>query len=155
MNIETRSGLSGVHPIVLFVGALIAALVVSRILGQPGLPLSGAFERGIGVIGLLLGGAIVSAAAARFRDEGVDPWRGEPRLVSDGVYARSRNPMLLGLAIAYLGAAIFLDSMVSVLALIPLMLVVEREVVETEERLLEARFGERYRLYRDNVRRWF
>lgn len=143
-----------IHPIVLFVGALIAALLLSRILGRPGLPLSGAFERGVGTLGILLGGGVLFSAAARFRDHGVDPWRGAPPLVTDGAYARSRNPMLLGLAIAYLGAAIFLDSMVAALALIPLMLVIEREVVEPEERELAGRFGERYRLYSDTVRRW-
>jgi protein-S-isoprenylcysteine O-methyltransferase Ste14 len=144
-----------ISPPVAFVGTFVVGMILSGILGHPDLPLSGSFERTIGVAGLLLGAGALFSAVRLFRDAGVDPWRGAPGLITDGVYARSRNPMLLGMAVIYCGAAIFADSMITLLLLFPLFFILQNEVIEPEERDLQARFGERYGLYKESVRRWF
>lgn len=155
MAIDTRGDARRrTHPIAVFVGTLIGALVLHRILGEPDLPITRHVEGALGTLGILLGGAILFSAVAMFREAGADPWRGTPPLLTEGIYARTRNPMLLGLAIAYAGIAVMLDSAVVLLVLVPLMIVLHREVVEDEERELEHRFGERYALYRSSVRRW-
>ncbi|WP_213980502.1 isoprenylcysteine carboxylmethyltransferase family protein [Sphingomonas sp. dw_22] len=154
MDVNRDTARREIRPPLAFVGTFVVGLILSDMLGHPDLPLSGSLERTLGLLGLLLGGGLLFSAVRLFRDAGVDPWRGAPGLITDGVYGRSRNPMILGMTIAYLGAAIFADSMVTLLLLIPLVFVLQNEVIVPEEADMQARFGERYRLYRDNVRRW-
>jgi len=83
------------------------------------------------------------------------PWKASSAFVTEGVYRWTRNPMYLGMALAYAGAALLLDSLVALLLLIPLVFVIQKEVIAREEAYLEDRFGERYRRYKADVRRWF
>ena len=62
--------------------------------------------------------------------------------------------MYFGMALAYAGVAIWMDSLVALLLLIPLILVIQREVIEREESYLARKFGERYLSYKSAVRRW-
>jgi protein-S-isoprenylcysteine O-methyltransferase Ste14 len=137
-----------------FIGTFIGGMILSGVLGHPDLPLSGSMERTLGVLGLLLGAGVLFSAVRLFRDAGVDPWRGAPGLITEGVYGRSRNPMILGMGLIYLGAAIFGDSMITLLLLAPLIFVLQNEVIEPEEADMQVRFGERYRAYKEDVRRW-
>jgi protein-S-isoprenylcysteine O-methyltransferase Ste14 len=70
------------------------------------------------------------------------------------VTAWTGNPMYLGMALIYAGLAIGADGPIA-FALLPLVLIViQTQVIAREERYLEAKFGEDYRRYKANVRRW-
>lgn len=75
-------------------------------------------------------------------------------MVTWGPYRFTRNPMYIGLALAYLGEAGMLRQVWPV-ALLPLVIAyLDRVVIPVEEaRLLEA-FGRRYGEYQSKVRRW-
>lgn len=76
------------------------------------------------------------------------------RLVRDGPYRFTRNPMYLGLAIAYLGGTVIVNS-VWPLLLLPIVLgLLYILVITREERYLAAEFGAEYDEYRGRVRRW-
>ena len=75
-------------------------------------------------------------------------------IVTDGAFRYSRNPMYLSLTLLYLGIASLINSLWVLLLVVPLLVVVQRGVVEREERYLERTFGEEYRDYRTRVRRW-
>jgi len=143
-----------ISPPVAFIGTFIGGMILSGVLGHPDLPISGSLERTLGVLGLLLGAGVLFSAVRLFRDAGVDPWHGAPGLITEGVYGRSRNPMILGMGLIYLGAAIFADSLITLALLAPLVFVLQNEVIEPEEADMQARFGERYRVYKEDVRRW-
>ena len=72
-----------------------------------------------------------------------------------GPYVTTRNPIYIGLTLSYLGLASLLDSPLT-LVLLPFVLVaVHVGVVLREEAYLEAKFGDSYRMYRDNTKRYF
>jgi protein-S-isoprenylcysteine O-methyltransferase Ste14 len=75
-------------------------------------------------------------------------------LGTDGLYRFSRNPIYLGFAITYAGLAIAMDSVLVLLLLVPCLIVVDRFVIQREERYLSAKFGADYDAYRARVRRW-
>lgn len=155
MDVNSDAARREISPPVAFVGTFVGGMILSGVLGHPDLPLSGSVERTLGLLGLLLGAGVLFSAVRLFRDAGADPWRGAPALITEGVYGRSRNPMMLGMAVIYLGAAVFADSQVTLLLLLPLIFVLQHEVIEPEEAEMQARFGERYRAYKEGVRRWF
>jgi len=156
MDIDQDSAGVKFMPPAAFAGTLVAGLALGRFLGSPDLPLSHATERGIGWLAAILGVGIVFSAIGLFRSAGTDPqpWKRTTALVTEGVYRWSRNPMYFGMALAYAGVAIWLDSLVTLLLLIPLVFVIQREVIEREEAYLTAKFGERYLAYKGSVRRW-
>lgn len=108
--------------------------------------------------GLLLvaGLALVASCAVRFRRAGtnVPTYRPTMALVVEGAYRFSRNPIYVGLCLAYAGLAVLIDSAWALGALAPLFVVLDVGVVAREEAYLEAKFGDTYRAYRARVRRW-
>jgi len=75
-------------------------------------------------------------------------------LVTGGPYRSTRNPMYVGLTLAYLGEAGMLTQIWPLLFL-PLVLVyLNAVVIPLEERKLAEVFGPSYDDYRHRVRRW-
>jgi protein-S-isoprenylcysteine O-methyltransferase Ste14 len=84
----------------------------------------------------------------------VIPHRPASRMVTDGPYARSRNPMYLSMTAFYLGLAI-LTGMLWPLLLLPVVLALLIVfVIQREERYLADAFGAEYAAYCARVRRW-
>jgi protein-S-isoprenylcysteine O-methyltransferase Ste14 len=107
--------------------------------------------------GLTLLGAVIAGAAMwtlKVAGTAIDPLVPTRTLVSRGVYGFSRNPIYLGLSVAYGGIAL-LGRCLWALGLLPLVLLaIERYAIRVEERYLEAKFGRAYLDYRARVRRW-
>lgn len=113
-------------------------------------------RRGV-ALALIIGGLLLDGMAAglfRRRGTAVEPWKPSTALVTGGVYRFSRNPIYLGFAITYLGFAVAMDSWIVLLLLLPCLVVVDRFVIQREERYLAAKFGADYEAYRTRVRRW-
>lgn len=76
------------------------------------------------------------------------------QVVSHGPYRFTRNPMYLGMALAYVGVAMILNWAWPLL-LLPLVLwSLTALVIRREERYLGQAFGDEYLAYRRRVRRW-
>ncbi len=75
-------------------------------------------------------------------------------LVTRGPYRVSRNPMYVGLAVAYLGEAGILRQVWPILVLAPVMAYVNSMVIPVEEARLRVAFGATYEQYSEAVRRW-
>jgi len=76
------------------------------------------------------------------------------RVVQDGPFRYSRNPGYLALTMIYAGIAVLRSALWAVVLLPLVLYVIEREMIEREERWLERSFGEEYRAYKARVRRW-
>ena len=75
-------------------------------------------------------------------------------LMTDGPYRFSRNPMLVGVYIHDIGVLLWLQSWwpIAVFAVEVFLLTLQ---VRSEEKRLEADFGEEYRTYKQSVKRYF
>jgi protein-S-isoprenylcysteine O-methyltransferase Ste14 len=82
------------------------------------------------------------------------PGQASTALVTWGPYRLSRNPMYLGLAVAYLGEAGILRQAWPVLVLPLVVLYLSLVVIPVEEARLREVFGGAYEAYCAKVRRW-
>ena len=77
------------------------------------------------------------------------------RLVTWGPYRFTRNPMYVGLVLAYLGEAGLLKQIWPVVLLPFTVAYIDWTVIPVEEAKLEEAFPDEYKQYRLQVRRWF
>jgi protein-S-isoprenylcysteine O-methyltransferase Ste14 len=77
------------------------------------------------------------------------------RLVTWGPYRFTRNPMYVGLVLAYLGEAGLLKQIWPVVVLPLTVAYLNWTVIPVEEVKLEEAFHDEYEQYRLRVRRWF
>lgn len=75
-------------------------------------------------------------------------------LQTTGIYSITRNPMYVGLALAYLGITCFIGNWWNVILCPLLLIVIQEYVIKREEKYLEIEFGQEYNEYKQNVRRW-
>lgn len=76
------------------------------------------------------------------------------RLVITGMYRLTRNPMYLGLLLVLVGWAIVLGSVSSFIVLPLFVVILTVQQIIPEEKVLEQKFGQQYRDYKQSVRRW-
>ena len=104
------------------------------------------------VLGIVLN-LVADASFKRYRTT-VKPFEESTTLVTDGVFRISRHPMYLGLVLILLGIAIVMRSLTPLTVVIAFSIAMDRVFVRTEEKMLEDKFGEPWRRYKSNVRRW-
>ena len=76
------------------------------------------------------------------------------KLVTEGPYRFSRNPIYIALTLAYAGISLIVNTIWPVIFLHVALAVMHYGVIRREERYLEGLFGDQYRQYRTRVRRW-
>lgn len=143
-----------IPPPLLYVLPLVLARLLQTVIPLPFLPaniISGAAVLCF-IVGIVL--CIWSIGLFRRSNTSLVPVKPTATLVLHGPYKLTRNPMYLGLLCLYLAAAFWLNS-VWALVLVPVVIgIVQRVVIVKEERYLEQQFGETYRQYKAQVRRW-
>jgi protein-S-isoprenylcysteine O-methyltransferase Ste14 len=75
-------------------------------------------------------------------------------LVQDGPFRYTRNPGYVALTMIYAGIATLRNALWAILLLPLVLYVIERKVIECEERYLERTFGDEYLAYKARVRCW-
>lgn len=71
-----------------------------------------------------------------------------------GIYAITRNPMYVGLAILYLAITCFIGNWWNIILFPLLLLIVQEYIIRREENYLKHEFGQEYESYKKRVRRW-
>jgi len=111
----------------------------------------------------IVGGAIIAAAillmAYAFRHFGQAntpvPTRHTPStLVTSGVYTITRNPIYLAMMLLIMGLGVTLDNVWLLLLAAVFQQIIRWGVIAREEKYLEAKFGEEYRTFKEQTRRW-
>lgn len=100
---------------------------------------------------LLLCWGVVTMLRARTH---IDPSKPATALVTSGPFRFTRNPLYLSLNLLYVAVALRTGAMTALVLLPVANLILHFGVILREERYLEAKFGDSYRVYRSKVRRW-
>lgn len=142
----------------------IVALVIAGLMGFVATTTSPLFPREsflliVAAILLALAGVAVAIAGVQsFRraQTTINPLKPETTavLVSEGIYAATRNPMYLGFLLILSGWAVYLAAPVALAGPAAFVLYMNRFQILPEERVLFALFGSTYREYTAKVRRW-
>ena len=103
--------------------------------------------------GALLAHAVSSFIRAKTTVNPVTPEAAE-RLVTDGLYRYTRNPMYLGMLILLIGWTLWLGNPASLLLLPVFVIYLTVFQIKPEEAALSEKFGSDYDAYRRRVRRW-
>ena len=141
-------------PPVIYAGAFGVGLMLEGV-GRTDVP--GATLRfGLGGLLLVLGLGLMGLALRAFRAAGthVEVYLPATALVVTGPYRFTRNPIYIGMTMAYLGVGLLTDSLWVLVLALPVLGVMHYGVVLREEAYLTFKFGEQYRDYTRTVRRW-
>ena len=144
--------------IVIPLTTLLVGKLTDLVLGLPVFP-PFPFNFIIGLIVLVIGGVLCLGSMYQLYRAGqgmpwgdVDDAAQSTELVTTGLYGYTRNPMILGFLIVLSGIGWFWQSITAIF-IIPLIVFVLLWVwlKRREEPKLEQRFGEAYRVYRENT----
>jgi protein-S-isoprenylcysteine O-methyltransferase Ste14 len=110
----------------------------------------------LGLVPAALGLALSVVADQAFKRHRttVKPFEESTALVASGAYAVSRHPMYLGFALLLLCLAVCLGALTPFLVVPLFVVAMEFVFIRTEEQMMEAKFGQSWRDYKKNVRRW-
>jgi protein-S-isoprenylcysteine O-methyltransferase Ste14 len=110
----------------------------------------------LGIPFLAFGAVLNSWADARFKrlQTTVKPHERPRVLDREGPFRFSRHPMYLGMGLALGGAALLLGSLSPWALVVVFVGLMEYRFIPLEEHVLEEEFKDRYREYRQRVRRW-
>lgn len=87
-------------------------------------------------------------------DSEVHTFKTPTKLVTDGPFRFSRNPMYAGFLLLLLAAALFVNAWWALFGPLIFLLACSYWYIPTEEDNMRATFGEAYDAYRSRTRRW-
>jgi protein-S-isoprenylcysteine O-methyltransferase Ste14 len=135
-----------------------AAFVIGLLLhwAFPVYVLPSTLARGIGVVCVLVSFplALMTFRTLSRAHTPVDPMKPTTALVTEGPFRYSRNPIYVALTLLYLGVALLINALWILLLVVPAVLVLRYGVIAREEVYLTRKFGDAYRQYTAQVRRW-
>lgn len=110
----------------------------------------------LGVLPLGTGIVLMVLGDLQFKRAGTatSPRRWASTLVTDGVFAVSRNPMYTGMVLCLLGVAVLFGTLAPLLVPPVVGWVLSVRFIRGEEEDLRRLFGEQYDAYQRRVRRW-
>jgi protein-S-isoprenylcysteine O-methyltransferase Ste14 len=142
-------------PPLIFGGCLALGLFLGR--GAESDTRGATFARAIGFVSIAAGVALGAATIGKLKSIGTNlsPYAPATALATDGVFAKTRNPGYVAATFLYIGIALRARSLPALVMLPVALALLDRLVVDPEERYLKRRFGAEYRAYRKATPRWF
>jgi protein-S-isoprenylcysteine O-methyltransferase Ste14 len=141
-------------PPLICLGALLISLALNAIWPLVSIPGHMRYSAG----GLLIFGSLLAMPSIliKFRrmNTPFDVRKSPSTFITDGLYRFSRNPSYIALVLLFIGIGVALSNLWVLVWLIPAIVIIDRYVIPEEERRLERAFGDQYRAYKSQVRRW-
>ena len=142
------------HPPIIYGISILSAIGLNNIwplvmpLGLHGRPL------GLALVAIAVAVAVWSLLEFHRGDTDVRPDKPDSTLLTSGPYRFTRNPLYIVLTLMQLTAAVWLNNLWILLLTIPSVIVITFYAIAKEEHYLEKLFGQKYRNYKQRVRRW-
>ena len=110
----------------------------------------------IGIALFLFGMGMAFLIAIKFKQVGTNirAFQKPDILVTDGLFAISRNPIYLGFVIALVGVALTLNNLSSLFVAVAFFVIADRWYIPSEETAMAEQFGDQYENYKQRTRRW-
>jgi len=110
-----------------------------------------------GLLFLIFGGVLNLLADKDLKkyETTVKPFEYSSKLITDGIFSFSRNPMYLGMSLILLGESILFGSLSPYVIVIIFTLLIQYIFIKVEEEMLLEKFGTEFIEYKSNVRSWF
>ena len=110
----------------------------------------------VGIVLIVIGIGFIILARREFARYGqpTDPGHPTSKVVKTGVFAISRNPLYLGSVMIFLGIALALNMLWTLVTLLVSIIVCHYVLIIPEEKYLAEKFDEEYKDYTATVRRW-
>lgn len=110
----------------------------------------------VGVLFVFVGLLIIALAKKEFHKEKQPSGPGKPttKIVYSGVFKYSRNPLYLGIIITIIGLGFSFHYYWLMVLTLPLSIAIHYVLIIPEEQYLVDIFGNSYKEYLKNVRRW-
>ncbi len=142
------------HPPLFYIAAALIGVGIDYFV-----PLSFGFEGGttVAAIAIFILGLLIAAMGGRkFASDKQSPSVHAPTtgIYTSGIYAYTRNPMYLGVMLWMASASLYFDKLWILIMCVPLLIFMNKVVIEKEEAYLERKFGDEYTAYKNKVRRW-
>lgn len=110
----------------------------------------------IGAVLMLCGFWMARNIQARYKqvDTEIHTFKAPRKLITDGLFKYSRNPIYLGMFVFLLGFSFLLGSLFTILPPVIFFILINLQHVPFEEKMMEQTFGNDYLIYKSKVRRW-
>jgi len=143
-------------PPLVYVATIVVAELLDRFVTSLSIPLALAPRAALAAAIFIAGVGLGAVAQTWFRRTGQSPvpWKPSSELLMRGIYARTRNPMYVGMTLMQLGIGIALGKAWIVIAAPLALAIVHVIAVLPEEAYLEHKFGDSYARYKATVRRY-
>ena len=107
-------------------------------------------------VSIVFGFTVLTWAWLQFRksDTAVCPTSITSRIVTNGVYKYSQNPMYLGMLFMLTGASFLMGTIHSMIAPMGFFIIIDKVFIPYEEEKLLSDFGDVYSKYQMVTRRW-
>ena len=141
-------------PPLIYAGALVVGLLANRCYHIPFLPRRVARILGWPLLacGLVVG--FLGSREMRRAETNIDPYKPATSVVTGGAFRFTRNPLYLSMTLVYGGISALANALPAALLLPIVLRLMQRGVIEREERYLESKFGDEYIEYKEEVPRW-
>ena len=99
---------------------------------------------------------MITSIGKRFRSvkTEIHTFKKPKKLITDGLFQYTRNPIYLGFTIALLGIAILLGRATTFIPALAFFLITNFWYIPFEEKNMVAIFGQDYLFYKRKIRRW-
>ncbi len=143
-------------PPLIFVIFIVVGVVLQRAARPAVIPVDRTISAVVGVLIFTMGLGLIASARSLLVRTGQNPapWKPSPELVLKGPYRFTRNPIYLGLTLCEVGLGLTVNNLWISLLAAPALLAVHFIAVLPEEKYLSEKFGESYKAYLAQVRRY-
>ena len=143
-----------IYPPLMVLAGIITQLLIGYV--APVEPLLSATWQYIGIALMVLGFGTILLVARSFRkhETTIIPDGQPSALMETGLFAYSRNPIYVAMAVLLIGSGLAIGHVWTLLVVPVFVLLVQQIWIVKEEENLETEFGQIYRNYKMRVRRW-